>query len=222
MDLDRIEQIGNDKSVLSNNARTVDPDAIPRYNGGFIPANPEEFAAQKPYDAKEAMKAMNENIAAKRANTSRVPDAIKNAIMTNPLMLEDAGYTTDIDNFTENLGKKLNGLNGIQRAMGILEQSENMDKTKQVERMITERSDTKQNVSGSGGVDYEIIKAIVENVIDRKLAQFKQTLNENASHNKNGGSLSVMKLADKFLFLDSDDNIYECVMKYKGKNKKRK
>ena len=30
-----------------------------------------------------------------------------------------------------------------------------------------------------------------------------------------------MKLGNKFLFLDSDNNVFECQMKYIGKNKKK-
>lgn len=221
MDLNLIEQIGNDKSALTKSARTVNTDAVPRYNGGFIPANPEEVAAQKPYDPKEAMKVMNDNIAHRRANASRIPDVIKESIMSNPLLLEGDG-SSEIDSFTDRLSQKLSGMEGIRRSMGILEQAESIDRDKQTERMITERTDNTTPKRASGGVDYEIIKAIVENAIDKKLSQFKQTLNESVGREQPQAGLSVMKLGSKFLFLDSDDNIYECEMKYKGKNKKRK
>lgn len=43
-------------------------------------------------------------------------------------------------------------------------------------------------------------------------------LNENSTTQSN--IKTVQFGTDKFLFLDSDDNVYECVMKYKGKRKK--
>jgi len=46
-------------------------------------------------------------------------------------------------------------------------------------------------------------------------------LNESTGHGT--PSLSVMNIRnDKFLFLDSDDNIFECQMVYKGKNKAKR
>ena len=76
--------------------------------------------------------------------------------------------------------------------------------------------------SASVNVDYELIKTIVESVVDKKINELKKGMvNENLSYGSNS-SLKAMKLGEKFLFLDSDNNIFECQMKYIGKNKKRK
>ena len=49
----------------------------------------------------------------------------------------------------------------------------------------------------------------------------RELLDEGISHNDNTGNLKAMKMSDKFLFLDDNNNIYECQMKYLGKNKKK-
>ena len=161
---------------------------------------------------------MNENITKRRIKDSNVPDAIKNSIIANPLMMNES-TASEMDMFTETLGKKLDSMDGIKRSMSILEQSERLDRSKTVDKMIQEAPE-RRRTSSSGTIDYEIIKAIVESVIDKKLGTLQQTLNESVSRNEPG--LSVMKLSNKFLFLDDDDNIYECEMKYRGKNKKSK
>ena len=34
-------------------------------------------------------------------------------------------------------------------------------------------------------------------------------------------SMKIMNFKDKFYFVDNDDNVFECEMKYKGKKKKK-
>ena len=216
MDLNLVENIGNDKSSLSKpNKRAVDPSKVPTFSGYMMPPGEEAY---KPYNAQEALKEMNENISKRRIKDSNVPDAIKNSIIANPLMMNES-TASEMDMFTETLGKKLDSMDGIKRSMSILEQSERLDRSKTVDKMIQEAPE-RRRTSPSGTIDYEIIKAIVESVIDKKLGTLQQTLNESVSRKEPG--LSVMKLSNKFLFLDDDDNIYECEMKYRGKNKKRK
>ena len=62
---------------------------------------------------------------------------------------------------------------------------------------------------------------IVEGAINEKLGELKGVLNESVSKTSSP-NIAAMKMADKFLFLDSDNNVWECVMKYRGKNKKKK
>ena len=80
-----------------------------------------------------------------------------------------------------------------------------------------------ENIQHSMTIDYGLIKSIVENAVKSLKEEIKNELNESVNHNRqNDASLKVMKMANKFLFLDSEDNIYECQMVYKGKNKSKK
>ena len=111
--------------------------------------------------------------------------------------------------FTEQLGQKL----GLQKSVNILQQLEEIDEQKSQKASLNE-------ITNNGGVDYGMIKMIVEKVIDEKFGDLSSVLNESLRRVSPG--LSVMSIKDKFLYLDDQDNIYECQMVYKGKNKKRK
>jgi hypothetical protein len=52
--------------------------------------------------------------------------------------------------------------------------------------------------------------------------ELNESINRSNAQRYNEASLKVMKMSDKFLFLDSDNNIFECQMVYKGKNKSKK
>ena len=73
----------------------------------------------------------------------------------------------------------------------------------------------------ASSVDYDLIRQIVESVVDEKLNGITSALNESVSHGS--PSLSVMSIKNsKFLFLDDNNNIFECQMVYKGKNKAKR
>ena len=164
----------------------------------------------KPYNAKEDLKRLQNGLPSDLSNC-KLPQSIIESIMKNPLT--DMSVDPQMDSFTENLGESL----GISQSASIIEQLNKYDDEKK-NKFIKESSNTT-----SSSIDYEMIKMIVENVIDNKLDAIKQTfsLNENRNYNQTPHTLKTMQLGDKFLFCDSDDNVYECVMEYKGKRKKK-
>lgn len=163
----------------------------------------------KRYDAREEMKRIEERKehgGDVDYSHSKIPKSILNSIIKNPLDMP----STDpkMDAFTQKLQEKLP--EGINRSYAIQNVLEGKDKAKAIDEK-----------SHSNSIDYEMIKMIVENAVEKKLSELKGTLltegKENDSH-----SLRAMKIGNKFLFLDNDNNIFECQMKYIGKNKKRK
>lgn len=161
----------------------------------------------KPYNAKEDLKRLQGGLPSDLSKC-KLPQSIIESIMKNPLT--DMSVDPQMDSFTENLGESL----GISQSANIIEQLDKYDEKKN--KIIKE-------TSGTSSVDYEIIKMIVEQAIDKKIETLKQTLvlNENKNLNTSASNIKTMQFGDKFLFLDSDDNVYECVMQYKGKRKKK-
>ena len=108
---------------------------------------------------------------------------------------------------------------GIKAAANILERVEKRDeeaRTKIAEQIIQPKP------SGNTNVDYELIKTIVESTIDKKMSEIKSTLNESVQRTQSYvPSMKIMNFKDNFYFVDNDDNVFECVMKYKGKRKKK-
>lgn len=142
-----------------------------------------------------------------------IPQGIVESILNNPLDLKP------IDPKMDALEEKLkNNMPGIKAAANILERVEKRDEEARakIAEQIMPQTNTNTNI------DYELIKTIIENTIDKKLTEMKKTLNESAERNQMYvPSMKMMNFKDKFYFVDNDNNVFECEMKYKGKRKKK-
>lgn len=225
MDLNEVINIGENKSYdrESVEKRRVTNGNLQTFNGRNIisgsdfdrlgdsaflsPVNESSTGVYNAQDDLERMKSMK--IDKSKLANSKLPDFIKESIVSNPLNVDPALVDSKMTQFTEQLGQKL----GLQKSVNILQQLEEIDEQKSQKTSLNE-------VTNNGGVDYGMIKMIVEKVIDEKFGDLSSVLNENLRRVSPG--LSVMSIKDKFLYLDDQDNIYECQMVYKGKNKKRK
>ena len=70
-----------------------------------------------------------------------------------------------------------------------------------------------------GGVDYPMIRTIVEDIVRK----YSQSLKKNLlTENTNGAEINTIALGKTFKFLDSKGNIYECTMKKVGNINKKK
>lgn len=221
MDLNEIVDIANGKKYDREkvSSRRVNGDSLNEYVNASSLENLDEMVfggiqgtGAKQYSAEDELKLLKTGINEKNASASRLPDFIKNDILENPLIMESVD--PQMDDFTANLEKSLPG---IQHSLGILEKLDKKDNENTQKRVMESKS---AKTTESVGIDYGYIKYIVEQVINEKLSNMDSLLTESVRNT--GPGLKVMNLGKKFLFLDDEDNIYECQMVYKGKNKKRK
>lgn len=232
MDLNEVLEVGNNPNnniptqqytqsgaaldeMTSTNVNVLDELVYGGGGGEFVLPKPETKIYNPTEDLKR-MKSISE-IPDENFKKSRLPRAIKESFMQNPINVEPLA-----DPQLEALTQRLSGNDGsFSRSVEILRQLEERDGQKNFNKALNEAST--KSTSQTSGIDYELIKAIVESVVDKKLSQYKQQLTESASRGNSGNSLAVMNIRkDKFLFLDDDNNIFECQMVYKGKNKARK
>ena len=170
---------------------------------------------KKPYRAEDEMKMLKEidaNGGRKKVNLEgrNIPQGIVESILSNPLDLKP------IDPKMDELENRLKGnMPGIKAAANILER---VDKQEQ-EAKEKLREEIIPHKSVSSTINYDYIRQIVEECIDNKL----QLLNESIIHQQlNVPSMKLMNFKDKWLFVDNNDNVFECEMKYKGKKKKKR
>lgn len=221
MDLNIADQIGKKAAMDETVGKRVrKPAEVPSYTGSMeqidaMFSSPSQLSERhEAFNAQQSLKNMRKNMETGNIGGGKMPSAIRESVINNPLMMTEGGED-DMQRFTGMLEKSLGGLH---KSMGITEQLEQSDKAKNVERIIEDKQRTQ--TTQAGGVDYELIKMIVEAAVEKKIAEMKPMLTESTQRQQPG--LSVMKISDKFLFLDNEDNVYECQMTYKGKNKKRK
>lgn len=192
------------KTIISNDINTLD-------NAVF--GAPEQITG---YDANEEMKRIRQrtaNNAQSNFSNSKLPSAILESIRKNPLNIN----TDDIkmNSFTEKLSATVPS---IQRSLEI--QKKLNEDTAYNKQKATISNEKKYN-----GIDYEMIKLIIENAIKKEFSSFnKTTLEESETRNMNASSIKAIKITEggKFILLDNDNNLYECSLKYIGKNKKKK
>ena len=184
---------------------------------GPIPNSPQ--TEEEKYDATREMEKLKE-IDAHGGRTAvnlegrNIPRGIVESIINNPLDLKP------IDPRMDELEEKLkDNMPGIKAAANILERVEKRDE--EARAKITEQI-IQPKPNGSANIDYDLIKTLIENTIDNKLSEINNTLNESAGRQQMYvPTMKMLNFKDKFYFVDNDDNVFECEMKYKGKRKKK-
>lgn len=172
---------------------------------------------ERPYSADEEYEKLRE-IAEKgrkpiNLEGKKIPKYIVEDILSNPLDVKPM----TIDNNMNALEERIKGkMPGIKASTDILKK---MDLNLKEQKKINEKLTPRVTQQTSGVIDYSLIKTIVESVVEEKLSN---RLNESRTLTENIPSMKMMSFKDKFYFVDSDDNVFECVMKYKGKKKKKK
>ena len=197
------------RTVSSNSPIVGNLDDIDKAVYGEV----EKTSGYDPHEEMKRIKERREHGSSIDYSHSKLPRQIIESIAANPLDM--TVVDPKMDAFTEKLKQTLP--NSFNRSYEIQEKLEKQDR-----KELNEVQGNNNATSASVNVDYELIKTIVESVVDKKINELKKGMvNENLSYGSNS-SLKAMKLGEKFLFLDSDNNIFECQMKYIGKNKKRK
>ena len=217
---DSMASSGNRQSVapkmnLEDQLKSLDEQVY----GKYVPTEADNKVYSAEAEMERIKKRMNEGDKASVSVNSRVPKKILESFLENPCNLDTELYEdANMAALTKRLSGKMPGIKNVNEIQKKLDEA---DKEKQ---KVNESLRPKINEATNGAsIDYSLIKSIIESAIDEKLSTMKQSINEAISHNAdNSGSLKVMKMGSKFLFLDDEDNVYECKMQYVGKNKKKK
>lgn len=210
------------EQIASADKAVANIDAM--YNTPYIPTQEEKEAWNPERGREELTEMANSSIFNEKLKHSKLPSAILESMRQNPCNFDPTIVNTMMG--PENiLFKKLNEaygkgkeetVRGVKAVQQINEQLEIRDKEKNVESDEIPY-DSRKTVKLNEGLE-SMIEAVVERVIDRKLS----SLNESVSMpNPTIKSMSLTE-SGNFRFLDSEDNVYECSMKYLGKRKKKK
>lgn len=156
--------------------------------------------------SEETRKRVEENV-----KNSKIPKAILESVLAKPL-IETKINGSDVNDYMENLMKK----------------NTNIEASKRINQKLNESDASRQPVQTpqftQSNFDYTKLQGMIEEAIDKKLNQFIGKMN--LSENRQAGVSPITQVQEinntKFLFADSSNNVYECTLKYIGKNKKTK
>lgn len=174
----------------------------------------------KLYDAHDEMEQIkngqfnvNQKIAAK------MPQAILESILSNPLDMP----TDHVEGNGEIMDEALQN-----RTMDILDKLEARDRKAkpgqqqryQQQQQTVYQQPINESYNQGNEIDYNVLAKLIEGIIDKKFAQYKQVLlNESRNAGQNAPKVSFIKLGDTFTFMDDSNSVYECKMVYKGKGR---
>lgn len=159
---------------------------------------------RKPYDASEELKEIQEGISYDAAAASKMPKAILQSVLSNPL---DMPIPSDID--TKLMNEELQ--NRTVDIIGKLESRDGKKNPVTVTQTIYESAET-------GGYSETGSDSMAE--ISDRLARIEKLLAAQAKT----PSMKMMRLGENstIMFMDEDNNVYECRLVYKGKGRVRK
>lgn len=152
-----------------------------------------------------------------QVQNSHLPQAILESLISKPLNVPIP------DSLSENvMDEQLQN-----RTLDIIDKLDSRDKQsrknipQQPTRQTVNEQMTYSQPPVNSGVDYNMLVALIEGAIDKKFAQYSNKL---LTESKGGNTpqLAFMKLGNSFTFMDSENNVYECKMIYKGKGKLNK
>lgn len=198
-------------------------------SNGYIYGNPGDGMVnqeQEKWNAEKELNEMNNGTFYKQNRGKKFTNPVLNEVANEPLQMP-VPQDLMMDQITERLAENP----AIKKAAALMSQTDGKKVEQYVDedgiqrtRVLNEQK-RKTQQGGSGNLDYDTIRFIVEGAIAKKIDELKQAvLNESASRGGMTASIKVMQMKEgkPFLLLDSDDNVYECVMKFKGKNRRRK
>jgi hypothetical protein len=145
----------------------------------------------------------------------KIPAAIIESVISNPLVETKVG-NDEIDDFAQKLLKKNKNIEASTKIIEELNKRDNKN-TNQINEVNTPRVTSE--------IDYDRIASLVESAVEKKFNEMAGRLFLNESRNGNTTSPNMkcvqMKENSRILFVDTDDNVYEMTMVYKGKNRRK-
>ena len=231
MDLDNIVEIANNPTAQTASRRQPRPqqqtftgsvealDAM--FNGPSEGGTLQETfgggqGGSKPYDAYAEMDRMKEGFGGNVNPNMHLPADMMESIRRDHAVLMETSQGGVMDTFTERLSKKLPGLQAAQDIISGFEKKDEDNRMSAIASQVTEQK------SAGGSINYELLKIIVENAVEKSVQKHLSLLSEGVQHGQSSDpAVRVLKIGKKFLVLDTEDNVYECSLVFKGKNKKK-
>lgn len=178
---------------------------------------PDETVNTGVYSPERELELIKSGYKGVQINKGRIASEILNEVINNPIDPTPLAVDTAVDELAGRVA-------GIKKTNDILQKLEEVDKAKNEKKIMEQRQAMPR--SSAGGIDYSLIKSIVESAIDEKLSKLNiSSLNESFSRTSTPNLMMIRQTSDgKTLFIDSENNVYECKMVPTGKkaNIKRK
>lgn len=165
--------------------------------------------SQRPkYDPNREMEEIKNGGAVYDNPNSKLPKAILESIMLNPLNIEPI----------EDASEQVIDENIQNRTMDIIDKLEKRERKAKISTSQPQQEYITENIQPASNIDMNQLAQLIESIVDKKFKQYSSTLlTESRKHQT--PQMGLMTLGKNFRFMDSNGAVYECEMKYIGKGK---
>lgn len=203
-----------EESYITGNVDFLDEQVF----GKYVPQENEK--EEKTWSAESELASLDGELTNKQFEASNLPEYIKESIRQNPLIDTSAAKAV-LQEVDDKLISRMGGFEASKKILETLDANDRKGRPQRTSPVQTvEETYATINPSASS-VDYSLIKQIVEDVVTKKVSALRKSLLTEGVSSGGGSTVSLVRLGDTFTFLDSDDNVYECKMIYKGKRKRK-
>lgn len=185
--------------------------------GKYVPQ--ENDADEKTWSPESELASLDSELTSKQFEASNLPDYIKESIRKNPL-IDTSAAKAALQEVDDKLVSRMGGFEASKKILETLDANDRKGRSRTAMPAMDETQYT-EHVQPASTVDYSVIKQIVEDVVTKKVSALRKSLLTEGVASGGGPTVSLLRLGDTFTFLDSDDNVYECKMIYKGKRKRK-
>ena len=210
------EQINNANAIIAN----IDE----MYNSPYVPTQEEKESWNCERGRDELNEMANQSVFMEKLKQSKLPAAIIESMRQNPCNF-DASVVNSMMGPENALFKKLNEayakdkeepVRGVKAIQQINEQLDTRDR--QIAEETAQVSEDVIHNSNTSNIDITLLEQVIERVIDKKLNMINESISK-----KLPSQIKSMSITENgnFRFLDGENNVYECHMKYIGKRKKK-
>ena len=170
------------------------------------------------YDPSQDLKRMSQAITEENIKNSKLPKTILETMLNNPIDIPILAEEDDNKFLTEEMKKKNRAL--IEKFNAMDKIPPKYKKMEEFHKDIKGKKYTpnSENTGIVGSINKEELLKEIEKIIEDKLQTYTSMIIKSCSASMD--NLSVMKIGENFIFIDDDNNVYDCKLtKKKAKAK---
>lgn len=170
------------------------------------------------YDPSQDLKRMSQPITEENIKNSKLPKTILETMLKNPIDIPILAEEGDNNFLTEEMKKKNRAL--IEKFNAMDKIPPKYKKMEEFHKDIKGKKYTPNSENNGivGSINKEELLKEIEKIIEDKLQTYTSMIIKSCSTSMD--NLSVMKIGENFIFIDDDNNVYDCKLtKKKAKAK---
>lgn len=205
------QQVKRDEQIITGDVDFLNEQVF----GKYMPS--EDESQKQVWSPENAIKTLERGFTNEQLENSKLPDYLKESFRNNP-SIDVSSAKMAMQEVEDKMNERMGGFAASRKIMESLDAN---DKKSGLEKAYT-RPVEQPAYQQQTTVDYSLIKQIVEEAVSKKIGALRKSLlTEGISGGEKRGISLMADTGESFMFVDTDNNVFECKMVYKGQRKKK-